>query len=382
MKLQLYSKFLKRRLPQDMPIASERKKSNYRMPSISMAIILVSGMLAWQCTKNTDSGTPQSLKESLTAGTQNLTTAVSEISKTYGYKVITLNDGSTLKSALSTETTFQDSITLAMIKGVYEYQPVTYQHWCYSCFTKLFKKTGDNDHLIVKLPESKIFTPHKFKTVIQSDSTLKNNLVIDASDYHYYFSWGFLWDYKLTAGVTLNDTVLGNLNIQSSRISNSAYSYSSSYSFPNNYSIAVNVASGDTSTSSVALSGVSGILIKETVNRYKTGVGKYHEKQYILDVGNVEFKKSSGSDSIKVYVAGVLQTKAKVEAIDSTQSTGSIFSGRNLKVTYDDGTTATLSSLLGPSMTVLNTMVVNLQNVYFASNIVDYIAFNIFKNKN
>jgi hypothetical protein len=351
------------------------------MNKISLSIILLSGMLAWQCSKQISPVGQQSLKASLNTGTQNLNSAVAEISQTYGYKVLSLNDNSTLKSTFSPEAAFQDSITLAKIKGVYEYQPVTYSHWCYNCFTKLFTRTGDSNDLIVKLPEAKVFFPARFQSVTPGDSSLKNNLVIDASDYHYYFSMGFLWDYKLAAGLTLNDTAIGDINIQTARSSYTGYSYGSSFMFPGGYSIAVNVTSGDTATSSIALSNSTSTLFKETVNRYKVSTSKFHEREYILDVGNVEFKKAAGTDSISVYVGGALQTMAKIEVIDSNVSTGSIFSGRDIKVTFDDGTSATLSSLLGPSFTVLSGMVVNLQNVYFATNMVNYIAFNIFKNQ-
>lgn len=351
------------------------------MKKISLSIVLISSLLAWQCSKQITPVGQQSLKESLNTSSQNLNTAVNAISQTYGYKVLSLNENSTAKSTFSPETAFQDSITLAKIKGIYEYKPVTYTHWCFSCFSKLFARTGDSNDMIVKLPEAKVFFPSRFQVVTPSDSSLKNNLVIDASDYHYYFSMGFLWDYKLAASLTLNDTALGNISIQSARNTESGFSYSSSYMFPGNYDISVTVTSGDTATSSIALSNGSSILFKETVNRYKVGMSKFHEREYILDIGNVEFKRAVGADSISVYVGGILQTKAKIEVIDSSSSTGSIFGGRDIKVTFDDGTSATLSSLLSPTFTVFNNLVVNLQNVYFATNIVDYIAFNIFKNQ-
>lgn len=351
------------------------------MNKISLSIVLISGMLAWQCSKQTSPVEQQSLKTSLNTGTQNLNSAVTAISQTYGYKVLSLNENSTLKSVFSPEAAFQDSITLAKIKGVYEYQPSTYSHWCFSCFNKLFKRTGDSNDLIVKLPEVKVFFPAKFQEVTPSDSSLKNNLVIDASDYHYYFSMGFLWDYKLAANITLNDTAIGGINIQSARNASNGYNYASSYMFPGGYSIAVNVTSGDTATSSIALTSGTSTLFKETVNRYKTGTSMFHEREYILDIGNVEFKRAAGADSITVYVGGVLQTKAKIEVIDSGNSTGSIFDGRDIKVTFDDGTTATLSSLLSPSFIILTNLIGNLQNVYFATNVVNYIAFNIFKNQ-
>jgi hypothetical protein len=131
------------------------KKSTFRMYGIRMTIILLTGMLTWQCSKKMDSNAPQSvssqnLKESLNSGTQNIANAVTAISKTYGYKIINLNEGSTLKSALALDAGFQDSITLAKISGVYEYQPSTYRYWCFSCFTKLFKRTGENQDSFTK----------------------------------------------------------------------------------------------------------------------------------------------------------------------------------------------------------------------------------------
>ena len=352
-----------------------------KMNWIILVILLLTSTLAWQCSKQNGTGESQSFKQSLNASTQSLNTAAAEISKTYGYKVLNLSDGSNLKSVLATDASFQDSITLAKIKGVYEYQPMSYTHWCYSCFDKLFKKTGDNNDLIVKLPEAKVLFPRRFQSVAQSDTSLKNNLVIDASDYHYYFSMGYLWDYKLAASITINDTALGSINVQSARSSGSGYSFSSGYNFPNGYNVAVNVKSGDTASSSIALLNNTSTLFKETVNRYKVSGSKYREREYILDVGNVEFKRAAGADSITVYVGGVLQTKAKVEVIDAPVSSGSVFAGRDLKVNFDDGTSTNLSTLLGPSFGILSTLMVNLQNVYFANNIVDYIAFNIFRNQ-
>jgi hypothetical protein len=361
-----------------------RKKRNFvRSSKLGVILVILTGMFAWQCSKMANSNTPQStssLKATINTSAQNLSDAVAAISQTYGYKVLSLNENSTLKSTLA-PVTFQDSITLAKIKGVYEYQPSSYRHWCFACFDRLFKRTGDSNDLIVKMPSVKVFYPAKFRMVTQSDSSLKNNLVIDASDYHYYFSMGMLWDYKLAANVTLNDTAIGNIGIQSSRSSHSTYGYSSSYGFPNGYGVSVNVKSGDTATSSIALTGNSGTLLKETVNRFKPDSVHFRRQEYILDIGNIEFKKMSGVDSFMIYVSGVLQTHAKVQVVDTTEAAESICDGRDLKITFDDGTTTTLSALLGPSLTVLKSLVVNLQNVFFATNVVDYIAFNIFRNQ-
>jgi hypothetical protein len=112
----------------------------------------------------------------------------------------------------------------------------------------------------------------------------------------------------------------------------------------------------------------------------------FRERQYILEIGNIEFTRKSGSDTISVYVGGVLQDSAKVKIIDKSTAGGSVNSlivGRNrdLQVTFKDGTTTTLSTLLNPSLTVLQSLIASMKNLYFATNIVDYIAASLYKNQ-
>jgi hypothetical protein len=296
--------------------------------------------------------------------------------------VLNLNS-STKSASLQDDAIFQDSITLAAIKGIYEYQPITYHNWCYACFSKLFKKTGVSDDLVVKLPSEKIFHPYRFQSVVPADSTLKNNFVITASAYLYYFTMGFLHNYKLTADIAVSDTSIGNLDIQSSATSLSNYAYASAFTFPSGYSLKTSVTSGDTATQSFSLSSATETLLKETVNFIKIQGSRFREKEYILDIGNVEFRKSSVVDSFQIYVNGVLQKNAKVEIIDKASSTGnvSIFRTRDIQITFDDGSTTTISALIGPSLTVLGNLAGSLQDVYFATKIVNYIAWNIYKNR-
>ena len=70
-----------------------------------------------------------------------------------------------------------------------------------------------------------------------------------------------------------------------------------------------------------------------------------------------------------------------IDATDSTSSTGSIVGNRDVKITFDDGTTTTLSTLLGSSLSVLKSLVASLEDIYFATDIVNYIAWNIHQNK-
>jgi hypothetical protein len=351
--------------------------------NIILSGLLFLSMLVWQCSKQPEAGLANtSLRAALNTNTEKLSQAVNAIASSRGYEILNLN--SSLKSEfLMDNAIFKDSITLNAIKGIYEYKPVSFNNWCFNCLSKLFTKTGDTSIFIVKLPSEKIFHPNRFQTVVPADSTLKNNFVISASAYNFYYTMGFLHNYKLTAGIAVNDTSVGNIDIQSDATSVSNFTYASSFTFPDGYNLKSSATSGDTASSSFSLSSTTETLLKETVYLIKTQGSKFRERQYILDIGNVEFKKSSATDSFTVSVGGVLQTKAKIQIIDQVNSTGeiSIFRNRDIQITFDDGTTTTLSALVGPSINLLRGLSASLQDVYFATNIVNYIAWNVYKNR-
>jgi hypothetical protein len=354
-----------------------------KMKTILTAVLFFC-LLSWQCSKNAENGTNLSLKESLNTGVEKLNSAITEVSATRGYQLLNLQNSGSVEILTSKSAVYEDSITLAKIAGIYEYQPISYTDWCYSCYNKLFVKTDPSNKFIVKLPSEKVFSSHRFHMVTPIDSTLENNFVITASDYHYYFSEGFLYDYLLNADVSISDTGIGNIQIQSLRNSKSDYNYLSEYAFSNSYKISVDITSGDTTQSSIAFSDGSSVLLKETNIRIKTSGTHFREKQYILDVGNVEIRRTSASDSIEIYVNGLLQTNAKAEIIDNNETDDhSMCRGHNrdIQITFDDGTTTTLSAMLEPSLTILQNMVTSLESVYFTSNIVDYIALNIYRNQ-
>jgi hypothetical protein len=233
--------------------------------------------------------------------------------------------------------------------------------------------------MIVNLPQSRIFHPKYLHSFIKSDSVLKNDFTITASNYHFYYnSWKSL-DYKLTAGLTLNSADLGSFEV--SAISNSLNdkTNSSKYTFTGGYSIATSWQSGDTSKISFALLKDNNPLLVEKI--LFTG-NSFHkrEKQYDLIIGNIEIKRGFGIDSIQVFMNGVLQKTAGAKITDSADSTGTICNKRDILLTFDDGTTTKLSSLIGPSLTQLKTLVSSLHDMYFAENVVDYIALNIYYN--
>lgn len=340
---------------------------------------VVFGLISWSCSKTDNQSQPQGLRQSLEKNVGDINTALSKISTTKGYQIISLNADPAARVATQ-ETAFKDSITLALIAGIYDYQPDTilmHHHFAYPF--RLFKKTGTSNNMIVNLPQSRIFHPKYLHSFIKPDSVLKNDFTITASDYHlYYNSWNSL-DYKLKADLMLNSSDLGSFDI--SEVSNAINdrTNTSKYTFTGGYSISTSWQSGDTSKISFALLKDNSPLLEEKTLFTGTSFHKT-EKQYDLIIGNIEIKRGFGIDSIQVFSNGILQKTAGAKITDSPDLTGSIFSKRDILLTFDDGTTTKLSTLIGPPLTQLKTLVSSLHDMYFAENIVDYIALNIFYN--
>lgn len=233
--------------------------------------------------------------------------------------------------------------------------------------------------MIVNLPERLIFHPKYLHYYNPTDSIPPNNFTIDASDYHLYYNWWNSYDYRLTAGFKLDDADIGNMDIGASSSSYRQHSYSSKYNFTENYSISTSWETGDTSKSSFALTNGSETLLQESSVIVRTGY-RQHEKQYTLTIGNIDIVRSTGIDSMQVYLDGVLQSQAAVKIYDSSDSTASICHKRDILLTFDDGTTAKLSELISPALEKLRTLIDSLHSMRFAQNIVDYIAGSIYYN--
>jgi hypothetical protein len=342
-----------------------------------LLIAVVFALLAWACTKNDNQTQNLSLKQAVETNVADINSAIASISQTKGYQILTTNTASVAKSLSDS---FSDSITLAKVAGVYAYSPDTvFLHHNFAFPFRLFKKTGSSDKMIVSLPQKLIMHPKYLHSFIKSDSVLVNDFTITASNYHlYYNSWKSL-DYKLTAGLMLSSADLGSFDVSSVSKSRNDQSSTSQYTFTGGYKISTSWQSGDTSKITFALLKDNSQLLTETT--LFTG-GNYHkfEKQYDLVIGNVEIKRGFGIDSIQVFQNGVLQKTAGAKITDSNDNTGTICNKRDILLTFDDGTTAKLSELIGPSLTELKTLVTSLRGMFFAENIIDYIALNIYYN--
>ena len=172
---------------------------------------------------------------------------------------------------------------------------------------------------------------------------------------------------------------MGSFDISSVSTSYLDKTTTSKYTFTGGYSVSTSWQAGDTSKQSFTLLQNNSSLLKETTLFTGKGFHK-REKQYDLAIGNVEIKRGFGIDSIQVFQNGVLQKTAGAKITDSSDTTGTICNKRDILLTFDDGTTTKLSTLIGPALTQLKTLVTSLHDMYFAENVVDYIALNIYYN--
>jgi hypothetical protein len=336
---------------------------------VFLTVILV--FLTWGCSKvETET---LNLKDSLERNVADLNNAVNYISTTKGYQMLSASS-----SALKSEESFNDSISLDLIAGIYDFKPDLCHYHMFFIPYRLFEKTGESEQMVVNMPHKLVFHPMYLYNINPFDSLLENNFTISASDYHCYYSWFNQYDYKLTAGFTLDSEDIGSLDVTSVGNNESGLSYSSEYIFNEGYKISVGFLSGDSTVSSFALTHNDEILIEETMIRVRQDFQNDREKKYILTIGNIDIVKGTGIDSIQVYLDGVLQQNAAAVIDDTTYMGASICHTRNILLTFDDGSTAKLSELIKPAKQALATLVDSLHSMNFATYVVNYIAISIY----
>lgn len=353
-------------------------------------IVFMLGLLSWSCSKSDISNSAEtqlSLKNSLSDGIQELTTAVNAITTSPAYDVLSGPADLTTKSGIITpRDTITHSILLADIDGVYNYKYTAVKRWPFTIM-RFFNKTAENAQMIVSMPVEKVQASKTLLHYTPKDTLLANNYVVTVSDYQYRFSHFNVWTYQVASAIKVKTVDSGVLKIQSSNSLKNGYHFASEFKFPNDYVTKTSYTSGDTAISVYAISKGTKTLYEEKYTAIKTSsTSRHRETEFALTIGNVVIKRNlalgkSTLDSAKVYVAGVLQKKSKVEIVDkTTDPTNVTIAGqkRELKITFDDGTSKTFTELTGTVITNISTLFSSLRQANFATGIIDWIAWDIY----
>ena len=357
-------------------------------------VLIALSFISWSCTSTSDLS-DGSLKTTMNKNVQSLTNAMNAISSSAGYKVLTNNEQSSSPSLVkaASETTVTptlDSIMLSSIIGVYDYnKSKSAKKWQLSLIN-FFTKVGDNaTQMVIRLPEEKVIHPNTLLHFAPSDTLLTNNYVFTLSEYQYRFN-KYLWDYNMASTINIKGVDAGLLKIQSGFNKTAGYHFNSQFVFANGSVAKCDYSTGDTAVATYAITDGTKTLYEEKYTSVNNKlVRKHREQSYSLTIGDIQIVRTIGKnslDSAKVYVAGVLQLKSKVEIVDVaivTDTTEICVTNnkRELKITFDDGTSSTMTQLLGSTMVDIKTLFVSLRQSYFATSIVDWIAWDIYKNK-
>ena len=89
-------------------------------------------------------------------------------------------------------------------------------------------------------------------------------------------------------------------------------------------------------------------------------------------------------DSAQVHLNGVLQTNSKVEIIviqPDSLNQSLTHAMRDLKITFDDGTSTTLNTLMNETIDGIRQIFRSVQQARFTTDIIDRIAWNIYSRK-
>ena len=342
---------------------------------LSGFILLI--LVAWSCSKTETATSPTALKDALSSSTQNLNTAMTDIVSSQAFQLLSVSSSgmSTMKSG----TVYSANIPLDLVKGVYDYKALKTNESKNYALIKFFTKTTDASKMIVNMPLAKLKDPRVLREYLKSDSTLTNNFTMTVSDYHNNYNSYSDYDYLNVADITIDKASAGSLNIKSLVNPTTGVQYASQFAFASGYTAKYAYTSGDTIKSSFTLLKASSVLYKEELLSTKNDTAHFgRENQYSLTIGDVKLVRKP-DHTTQVYVKNVLQPKATVTMVDKESTTEpSVCHKREIQITFEDGTTSTISALIGSTISDLSTLFTSLHNVYFAAYVVDWLGYDIY----
>lgn len=354
------------------------------MLAIGTLLFFVTALFSCSDSSDNSPENDLTLEQSLTEKTTTLGTAVSEITNSKGYEILTLSDSDTKTTSEDQEedTKFSATITLDDIKGIYEYSATISDDSTElkTAYNNRFEKTGDSDSFVVKLPKEKATSPLSLYLEEEGDSALVNDFVITTTQYNYSFTNGYEFDYLLNSSIEVEGEAAGELFVDWSISEDLNYEYESKYTFTSDYSVGIEFQYGDTIQYAYNLKEGDDILFKEALSYYKGDEENARFYEYSLTIGLIEIVKSSNSDSYLVYRDGVLEEGAIVEVVSDTNESDDdahVFcrKGLDLQITFADESVVILSELLGDdTLDKMTEIFGSMYDMYFVNHVINKVA--------
>jgi hypothetical protein len=377
---------------------------------------LALGLLSWSCAKNdkditpTPTPTPVTVKSELTQNASEVSTAITQIYATKAYDMMSSSDTIGVKEYNSTVQLAPKSfvglqkvtpipmseyqrIDMADIVGTYKSIVVTnlpMQFLGYPLTGRFidshFKKTSSTptNALVLNIPERRIKNLNLLFDDVTETTTYEYSLSV--TDYLRKFNTKTSNDTcTFKTSITHNGTNAGTYEF--SYVFNGKYATAGSakYTFPNGITAKGEVTESETEKSvTYTLFNTSKTLFVEqfTGTKATPNAIELSEKSYSISFGKVKLERLNGSkelSSLKVYLDGVQQTKATVEfvtivSISDTKTKPSY----DIRLTFDDGTTASLNTLAGTETLPKVRGLFNILNrSYIGLHLVNRAAFDI-----
>jgi len=361
---------------------------NIKKSIFSFGTLLLFSALLWSCSDSSDTNLEEdlSLVQIMEVKANALTDAVINISESKGFEIITVDDGAELKhgSAVDDISRYEMSITLDYIKGVYDYKKGLnhQQNSTKYDYKRYFDKVDDSDLFILRLPKEKAMRPWKLH--VDEDVEFVNDFVITTTDYNYAYSGGLNFDYLLNSEIEVDKENAGELFVNWSITDHMNFNYESKFTFIDDYSIGVMFDLDEKVNYQFNLMKGDDILFKEEVEISKSDDTNKKELEYSLIFGNIKIVWNSESHAYLVYRNDVLQEGAIIEVskhenVLDDANLAFCRKGRDIKITFEDGTSIELSELLSEdTLELMNEIFSSMYDMKFVKHIVDKVAREVY----
>lgn len=350
--------------------------------------LLLFSVILWSCSDSSDTNLEEdlSLVQIMEVKANALTDAVINISESKGFEVIMVDDGTDLKHRSGVDDIFryEMSITLDDIKGIYDYKKgLNHQQGAIKYdYKRYFDKVDDSDLFIVRLPKEKAMRPWKLH--VDEDGEFVNDFVITTTDYNYAYSGGLDFDYLLNSEIEVDKENAGELFVDWSVTDNMNFNYESKFTFTDDYSVGVMFDLDEKVNYQFNLMKGDDILFMEEVEISKSEDTNKKELEYTLVFGNIKIVWNSESHAYVVYRNDVLQEGAIIEVTrheEDSDDTNVAFcrKGRDIKITFEDGTSIELSELLSEdTLELMDKLFSSMYDMKFVKHIVDKVAREVY----